>query len=374
MRQSKFVVVSIGILYGVLVFWNFIRPVKEYSVSERRRLAQRPELSVEQIFGGNYEKEVKNYIEKWENYIADQFPGREWLRFWKNAFSVEVMQKLDVNGIYEKNGFLCAMEYPVDERSLSRAAGIFRRIYEKNLKGTEAKGYLVIVPDKNYFLAGDTHLSMEYESFFETMYGKTEFLTAISIADQLQITDYYKTDSHWRQEKLLDVAEAIQAELGSGDVAEKGTEKYTIRRIEKPFYGVYYGQAALPVRPDTLCYCTGEALEQYMVYDHENKKEIPLYDMEKAEGRDGYEMFLGGNASFVTITNPLAVSEKELVVFGDSFSRSLVPLLAEGYRKTTLYDIRYLPSASIGNYITFTDQDVLFLYSTSVLNNSITLK
>jgi len=51
-----------------------------------------------------------------------------------------------------------------------------------------------------------------------------------------------------------------------------------------------------------------------------------------------------------------------------------LPLLAESYAKITLIDIRYLPSAMVGNYVTFTNQDVLFLYSTSVLNNSITLK
>ena len=37
-------------------------------------------------------------------------------------------------------------------------------------------------------------------------------------------------------------------------------------------------------------------------------------------------------------------------------------------------DIRYLSPAQLGRYLTFTDQDVLFLYSTGVLNNSSTLK
>ena len=75
-----------------------------------------------------------------------------------------------------------------------------------------------------------------------------------------------------------------------------------------------------------------------------------------------------------TIENAGADTGKELVVFGDSFARSLLPLMTEGYAKITLIDIRYLPSAYVGNYVTFSDQDVLFLYSTSVLNNSITLK
>ena len=52
----------------------------------------------------------------------------------------------------------------------------------------------------------------------------------------------------------------------------------------------------------------------------------------------------------------------------------LIPLLAEGYREITLIDIRYLSPASLGRFVDFDAQDVLFLYSTSVLNDSATIK
>ena len=74
------------------------------------------------------------------------------------------------------------------------------------------------------------------------------------------------------------------------------------------------------------------------------------------------------------IENPNAESSKELIVFRDSFASPLAPLLASGYKKITLVDIRYLPSPSLQKYIQFQNQDVLFLYSTSVLNHSKTLK
>ena len=61
-------------------------------------------------------------------------------------------------------------------------------------------------------------------------------------------------------------------------------------------------------------------------------------------------------------------------MFRDSFGSSLVPLLAEGYARITLVDIRYIASERLGTWLTFSDQDVLFLYSTPVLNNSETLK
>ena len=78
--------------------------------------------------------------------------------------------------------------------------------------------------------------------------------------------------------------------------------------------------------------------------------------------------------SLLTIENPNADTDRELVIFRDSFGSSLAPLLVPGYAKVTLADIRYLLSSQMGKYLTFTDQDVLFLYSAPVLNNSETLK
>ena len=101
---------------------------------------------------------------------------------------------------------------------------------------------------------------------------------------------------------------------------------------------------------------------------------MPVYDMEKANGKDPYEMFLSGSISLVTIDNPNAKTDKELVLFRDSFGSSIAPLLATGYSKVTVVDIRYVQSAILGRFVNFENADILFLYSTLVLNNSETLK
>ena len=85
-------------------------------------------------------------------------------------------------------------------------------------------------------------------------------------------------------------------------------------------------------------------------------------------------MYLNGADAFIIIDNPQASSKKELVVFRDSFGSSIAPLLIEGYSKITLIDIRYIQSSMIHNLIEFDDQDVLFIYSTLILNNSLSLK
>ena len=72
--------------------------------------------------------------------------------------------------------------------------------------------------------------------------------------------------------------------------------------------------------------------------------------------------------------NENVTTDRELVIFRDSFGSSLAPLFIEGYKKITLIDIRYIHPNMLSQFIEFNNQDVLFIYSTSVLNNSETLK
>ena len=74
------------------------------------------------------------------------------------------------------------------------------------------------------------------------------------------------------------------------------------------------------------------------------------------------------------LENPENDTGKELIVFRDSFASSLIPLLVEGYDKITLVDTRYISPKILNKYIEFNNQDILFLYSTSIINNSYSLK
>ena len=52
----------------------------------------------------------------------------------------------------------------------------------------------------------------------------------------------------------------------------------------------------------------------------------------------------------------------------------MAPLLLPGYSRITLVDLRYLPADSLGKYLEFHGQDVLFLYSPGIMNSSYLLK
>ena len=76
----------------------------------------------------------------------------------------------------------------------------------------------------------------------------------------------------------------------------------------------------------------------------------------------------------LTIENPDYNGTKELIVFRDSYGSSLIPLLVTGYSKVTVVDTRYISPKLLNQYIEFKEQDVLFMYSTLIINNSTTLK
>jgi len=58
------------------------------------------------------------------------------------------------------------------------------------------------------------------------------------------------------------------------------------------------------------------------------------------------------------------------VVFRDSFGSSMVPLLIAEYAEIIVVDIRYVSPSLLSKLVRFRSNcDVLFLYSTSVLNS-----
>lgn len=337
-------------------------PKSRYSDSERRSLAMMPELSSDAVWSGRF-------MTGFEAYAVDTFPYRDSFRMLKALTADNLFLRQDNNGIYVADGFISAIEYPINEDSLNHSAERFRHICEKYL--TDENGiYLSVIPDKNCFLAQESgHLSIDYEEFEKQMADKADFAEYIPVSDLLERDDYYRTDTHWRQEKITDVADRLAQTMGTELLTD-----YKIHTLEHDFYGVYYGQAALPLPPDTLQYITGGAIDSCRVYDWQNEREIPVYDMANAMGRDSYEMFLSGSLSLITIENPNAKTNKQLVIFRDSFGSGIAPLLISGYSRITLVDIRYIHPDNLERFINFKGCDVLFLYSTLVLNHSDTIK
>ena len=268
-------------------------------------------------------------------------------------------------------------EKELDEKSVDRAIGKFQK-FAADYCGESARVFLALIPSKNGYLnAENGHLNEAEFAILQSVYDKWG-RNFIDLSVCLDLEDYYRTDPHWRQERLG----AVLRELGAAlefdtDTVLDGdrvlSENWTEEILTTEYIGVY-GDEVDGVPAEEMTVLHHPAMEGYIVRNGETGEELPLYDTEKLTERDPYELFVGGPLSLVTIENPNAGNDRHLVVVRDSFGSALLPLLAQSYAKATAVDIRYMMPAMVGNFVDFTDADVLFLYSSTVLNNSITLK
>ena len=359
-KQHAFVIV---LLWAALTAFAWFAPDKAMSDSERRPLAQFPEVSVKTLLDGSF-------MEKFESFTLDQFPLRDSFRTVKSLFHQYLLGQKDNNGIYLYEGYAAKQEYPLNPDSVNHALERFNHIHETYLEDSQV--YMAVIPDKGYYLAEFAgQLAMDYEALFNIVEAGMPWAEHIDLTGSLTAGDYYRTDTHWRQERLLDTAGVICKVLG---VTEPKEEDYRITPLERPFYGVYYGQAALPMEPERMYLLESDLLADCMVYDHETGKTGTVYDLSKLDSRDLYDVYLSGARALLTIENPHGQAEKELIVFRDSFGSSIVPLLVQDYGKVTLVDTRYLSSDLLDQFVDFHGQDVLFLYGTQILNNSSSIK
>lgn len=345
---------------GLTVF-AWLQPAKAFSETERRPLTQLPQISGEGLLSGKF-------VSDFEKYSLDQFPLREPFRQTKALFHRYILGQRDNNGIYIADGYAAKMEYPLDRKSVSHALASFDRIYDAYLKDSRSAIFAAIIPDKGYYLSQKNgYLTMDYPELFSMVQQGMPWAVHVDITDCLGIEDYYFTDTHWRQERLLPVAQKLSRAMGL-TLPQEGD--FSVTEVQQPFYGVYYGQAALPMEPENMYLMESDWLRDCRVYNYEKDSYTPVYDLSRLTGNDLYEVYLSGAQSLLTIENPNATTDRELIIFRDSFGSSLAPLLTRDYAKLTLVDVRYIPVQRLGNYLDFHGQDVLFLYSALVLNSN----
>lgn len=335
-------------------------PDAETSRAERRKLAQ---------FSGIGTPLSEEFSGQFETYLLDQFPLRDTWRTVQAATRFYLLRQSDSNGIYLHDGGAYKLETTLNETQVSYAAKNINQICETYLSGMRV--FYAVVPDKNA-VAQTGRPQMDYAALNKLLDESITGAQKIDIWNLLDADDYYRTDPHWKQESIYDVAAYLAAQMG----AEEGflpASAYTPHTLS-PFYGVYYGQAALPLPADELTYLTSDLTDGASVTSIEIEGELPVYAPERISGMDGYDVYLHGAQALITLENPAAQSDRELIIFRDSFGSSIAPYFLGAYSKITLVDSRYIASFLLGDYIDFAQQDVLFLYSTSILNQGMLLK
>ena len=348
----------LAVLFAVFVL-NIVKAPDEYSASERRRLAQFPKLTVGTIQNGTF-------MTDFDDFAVDQAAFREPFRRLKAFFDLNVLRKLDNNDIFVIGGVVFKTDYPLNERSILRLCSIINAVYNRYLDETDNVLY-TIVPDKNAYLENSGYLVLDYEKMQSLIRQSiNEDIASFSIFNALSMESYFRTDSHWRQEKLLPVAETLATEMDF----ELNHKPFREERFDA-FYGVLYGQSALNIKPDDMVWLISETTEDAIVTSIEKPgQQLPVYDLSQLEAVDPYSIYMCGPTAIVTALNPDNDSGRKLIMFRDSFASALSPLLLDAYSEITMIDLRYVNPDMLDQFVDFTDADVLFIYSAGLFNTS----
>ena len=347
------IILSLGIA-GV------IQPDSKLSYSERRKLASFPTFTWTSFFDGTFTQDFSDYI-------SDQFPARDSFRSLASLSRLNLFGQTDASGLYLNDGYIYKIDYPLNEEHVKKFAAKTNEVYEEYLKGKINNYYVSVIPSKEYY-EDSAHLkadSQEIADIFKDEVVGAEYLDLFSLLDK---DSYYKTDTHWRQEKLLPVVKYLSEKMGFTSSTD-----YTVNSLDS-FYGVYYGQLGIKMEPELLSYLTNDTIEGAKVTNLQKPEVKTVYDLEAYENLDSYDIYLSGASPLITIENQNAASEKELVIFRDSYTSSLAPLMIEGYKSITLIDLRYMSSDLLPEYVDFTNKDVLVIYSSLLLNSTAQLK
>ena len=351
MKNKIITILFIIIIFG-FGFIGILLKDKTISTFERRKLASFPKVN-------------KDLTENLDSYLLDQFAFRNEFINLNSIINRKVLNKIDnkdvyviVDNIYEKN-------YPLNKEKVlkftEKTNYIISKCKEKN------RIYYSIIPDKSYFLDENKYLKIDYNQMYKLVNNNVN-AKYIDITNDLNIEDYYRTDIHWNQEKLQQVSKKIMENLGQKYKYEKYIEKEY-----NNFYGASYSKAGLKIEPDKLKYLYSNNFEKIEVkhLEYGYKK---VYDEEKLNGVDSYDVFLYGPSSYIEITNKNLNDNSTLIIFRDSFASSIVPLFIPYYNNIIVIDLRYIDFELVEEKIDLNNSDILFLYSTLIINNSDILK
>ena len=218
--------IIVFLFIGYIILFSFLHIYlkdMEISSSERRYLDKFPEFKL-----------TGEFINDVDSYLLDHFPLRDKFRSLKANFNYKVLGKLDNNGIYLKDNYIFKSDYPTNKKSIDYFINNINKL--KSNFSDENKIYLLTVPDKNYYINEELFLNIDYNYIYNEL-GKLD-LNFIDVREILELRDYYETDTHWKQERILKVVKNLSKVMNF-----KYVELDYKQNKFNNFYGVYYGES-----------------------------------------------------------------------------------------------------------------------------------
>ena len=316
---------------------NTLGEKKTFSETENRVLQSKPTFSVEKLFEGRY-------ISKYEKYKVDQFFNRD---FWIDVKvkTDKLLLKKSSNGVYlGKDGYLLEDFEKPNEENVSKN---LKAISDFSNKYKDVKQYMLISPtavsilrDKLPVAAPVEDQQKYLDEYSKKLDSNITFVDTYATLLEHKSEDlYYKSDHHWT---TLGAFYSYQKLAEDMELSSKDSDDYDIELVSNSFEGALASESGYKTDLDKIkVYIPKDENDQVVVnYEEEQKKTATLYDSEKLEQKDKYQVFLGGNHPIVKI-DTTSDSGKTLLIFKDSYANCFVQFLTTHFSKIILVDPRY---------------------------------
>ena len=361
LREKLNAALTVGIICVILLAFtaaDFLREDRLFSPQENRLLAAKPELTRSSVLDGSF---MKDY----ENYVTDQFVGRDkWISI-KTGTDV-LLQKKEINGVYlGRDDYLIEQhlnaDYPGElvEQKLE--------LLEKLTERWDAKVMLVPTADNIY----PERLPACAEAFDQRVLlaavaERVGEERLINVYDELRRHGdeeiYYRTDHHWTSRGAYYGYQEWAASMGE---IPRDFSVDTAKTVSEDFLGTLYSKVRLPIRPDRIEYFPQtEQTPVHIVYDLQ-KESGSYYEPSYLETKNQYGFFIDDNHAFVEIDTG-HTNGRTLFLIKDSYANCMIPLLAFHYEKIYVVDLRYMNGKLfpfMESYEPESGMDVLVLYN-----------
>lgn len=364
-KSYGFLMTASFVAYIAVIFILYIiMKDKVFSENENRNLKTLPSISINTLMDGAF-------MEEFESYASDQFPER--------SFFVRVKSKVDtLIGKVEKQGVFIGKDNQLlqdfEERTAEETQAKVEAInsFAQNLEGVNIAFMLVPTATKilEEELPKDAPVDDEEQYIEEVRAGLSEKVKFINPTETLKSNKeeylYYRTDHHWTTkgayEGYRDLCRALELE-------PKTEDSYQVEAVTHNFYGSLSSRIGSDdFKGDTInIYFPKENPELVVNYVNAQEKTTTLYDSEKLNKKDKYEVFTGGNHPHINVKT-LGDTSKKLLLIKDSYANSMLPFLTSHYGEIDVIDLRYYMD-DVRNLIESQGiTDILLLYNANTFN------
>lgn len=341
-KIKKYPIVFIfGILLLVMTAVDFSSPVRTYSDTENRNLAQKPSFSVQKLLDKS-----NPYTSQYESYVNDQFFARD---FW-----IDIKSRIEAGiGKIENNGIV----YGKDDRMFEKYTSFDTEQTQNNINYLNE--FFAMIPDtdvtftivpSSYQVLSDKMpfglVNVDQEKYISEIYSgitadNVECFDMLSVMNAHKDEDiYYHTDHHWTSYGAHIGYTALTENWGLQSVSWE--ELSPMKKEQPDFFGTYYSKSKkLSAKPDTITYFDIPTTS----VEIDSQPVDGLYDMEKFSERDKYAAFLHGNNGVTRIKSENNKNHKDgeytkILVIKDSYANCFAPYLTYSFDEVVVVDPR----------------------------------